>query len=231
MVLNETKTKTMLVAGKHLRKKMSSTSLTVNVNSVELEQVQSHKLLGVIIDIKLNFLHIDNLCKKLTQYIAVLKKIRRHLPLDQRIVYYNTMIKQTMMYGSSLWVSTSVDNLNKVFRLQKRAARVILNADTRANSVDLFRELNWLTFLLEAKINQCALVYKRLNGVCPDYMLELLKRNIDIRSTERQCRYGSLNLICPKYKRESEGARTFQVSATRFWNLPPNEIKCSSSLE
>ena len=127
--------------------------------------------------------------------------------------------------------STSVDNLNKVFRLQKRAARVILNADTRENSVDLFRELNWLTFLLEAKINQCALVYKRLNGVCPDYMLELLKQNIDIRSTERQSRYGSLNLICPKYKRKSEGARTFQESATRFWNSLPNEIKCSSSLE
>lgn len=55
MVLNESKTKTMLVAGKHLRKKMSSTSLTVNVNSVELEQVQSHKLLGVIIYTQLDF--------------------------------------------------------------------------------------------------------------------------------------------------------------------------------
>ena len=51
------------------------------------------------------------------------------------------MIKETMMYGSSACVSTSVDNLNKVFRLQKRAARAILNADTRANSVDLFWEL------------------------------------------------------------------------------------------
>ena len=56
------------------------------------------------------------------------------------------MTKETMMYGPSVWVSTSVDNLSKVFRLQKRAARVILNADTRANSVDLFRELNWLSF-------------------------------------------------------------------------------------
>ena len=75
MVLNESKTKTMLVAGKRLHKKMSSTSLTVHVNSVELEQVQSHKLLGVIIDTQLNFNeHIDNLCKKLTQRIAVLKK-------------------------------------------------------------------------------------------------------------------------------------------------------------
>ena len=96
--------------------------------------------------------------------------------------------------------------------------------------MDLFRELNWLPFFHEAKINQWALVYKRLNGVS-DYMLELLKRNIDTRSTERQSRYGSLNLICPKYKRESEGARTFQVSATRFWNSLPNEIKCCSSLE
>jgi len=102
------------------------------------------------------------------------------------------------MYGSSVWVSTSVDNLNKVFRLQKRAARVILNADTRANSVDLFKELSWLPFFHEAKINKCALVHKRLSGVCPDYMSELLKRNIDIRSSERRSRYGSLNLICPK---------------------------------
>ena len=75
MVLNESKTKTMLVAGKRLHKKMSSTSLTVHVNSVEIEQVQSHKLLGVIIDTQLNFNeHIDNLCKKLTQRIAVLKR-------------------------------------------------------------------------------------------------------------------------------------------------------------
>ena len=56
-------------------------------------------------------------------------------------------------------------------------------------------------------------------------MLELLKRNIDIRSSERQSRYGSLNLVCPKFKRESEGAGTFQVSAIGFWNSLPNEIK------
>ena len=35
--LNESKTKTMLVAGKRLHKKTNSTSITVHVNSVELE--------------------------------------------------------------------------------------------------------------------------------------------------------------------------------------------------
>ena len=61
-------------------------------------------------------------------------------------------------------------------------------------------------------------------------MSELLKRNVDIRPSEIQSRYGSLNLNCPRYKREIEGARTFQVSATRFWNSLPNYIKKSSSL-
>ena len=62
------------------------------------------------------------------------------------------MTKQIVMYSSSVWVSTSVDNLNKVFRLQKRAARVILNADTRANSVNLVRELNWLPFFMKVRL-------------------------------------------------------------------------------
>ena len=79
MVLNESKTKAMLVAGKRLHKTMSSTSPTVQVNSVELEQVQFHKLFGVIINTQLNFKKdIDNICKKVTQRIAVLEKVRRH---------------------------------------------------------------------------------------------------------------------------------------------------------
>ena len=56
-----------------------------------------------------------------------------------------------MTYDSSVWVSTSVDNLNKLFTLQTRAARVILNADTRTNSVDLFGELNWLPFFSQSQ--------------------------------------------------------------------------------
>ena len=88
---------------------------------------------------------------------------------------------------------------------------------TRANSVNLFRELNWLPFFHEAKIDQCALlVYKRLNGVYPDYVLELLKRNIDIRSTERQSRYGSLNLIFQRIKENQEMLGLFKYQPLGF---------------
>ena len=118
MILNETKTKSMLAIGKRLAKKMEQSTLQLHVNSTELEQVSSRKLLGVTIDSQLTFdQHVENLCTKLSQRIAVLRKIRRFLPLDQRKLYYNAMIKQTMLYASTVWTSCSVENMHKVFKL------------------------------------------------------------------------------------------------------------------
>ena len=47
----------------------------------------------------------------------------------------------------------------RVFKLQKRAARVILEADTRSNSVKLFKKLAWLPFYDEVKLNKSILVF------------------------------------------------------------------------
>ena len=131
---------------------MEQSSLQLQVNSTVLEHVNSHKLLGVKIDSHFTFdQHVEKLCPKLSQKIAVLRKIRRFLPLDQRKLYYNAMIKQQMQYASTVWTSCSVENMQKVFKLQKRAARVILGANTKANGVQLFRKLDWFHFFMRPK--------------------------------------------------------------------------------
>ena len=111
----------------------------------------------------------------------MLRKIRRFLPLDQRKLYYNAMIKQTMLYASTVWTSCSVENIQKVFKLQKRAACVILRAKTKANSIQLFKKLDWVPFFHEAKVNRLSMVYERLSGDCPSYMSQMLIRNADIK--------------------------------------------------
>ena len=157
---------------------------------------------------------------KLSQRIAVLRKIRRFIPIEQRILYYNAMIKQVMMYGSSIWSNCSADNLTRVLKLQrKRAARVGLGADTGSNSVNLFNKLGWLPFYDEVKVNKCSLVVKHLKGNCPSYMYDLLKCNADSHTRSGRC--SALNLVCPSV---SEGGRTLSVSATRLWNSLPNHV-------
>ena len=75
------------------------------------------------------------------------------------------MIKQLMLYGSSLWCSTSIENLKNVFKLQKRVARVILESKIAEGTVDLFNRLGWMPFYDEAKfsIYYATPVYKYLN--------------------------------------------------------------------
>ena len=104
MILNGSKTKCMMVTGKRLAKNMEEDQLLLKINGKRLEQVTSQKLLGVIIDDK--------------YIIAVLKKIRCFMPLKQRMLYYNSMIKQVMLYGSSIWTSCTIDSLTKVLQLQ-----------------------------------------------------------------------------------------------------------------
>jgi len=62
----------MFVMGKRLVKKMERSSLQLRLKSSELNQVHSHELLGVTIDSQFSFdQHVDDLCKKLAQRIAV----------------------------------------------------------------------------------------------------------------------------------------------------------------
>ena len=84
--------------------------------------------------------------------------------------------------------------------LQKRAARVILEADTRSNSVKLFKKLARLRLHDEIKLNKSTLVFKRLQGSCPAYMCDLLKFNADLHT--RTGRDSKLNLACPRFKED-----------------------------
>ena len=132
MIINARKTKSMLVTGKRLAKKLETKTLSLQSDNEDIEQVNFQKLLGVTINEELTFdNHVDGLSKKLGQRLGVLRRIKRFLPLDQRILYYNTMFKQVMMYGATAWANCSVENLKKILQLQKRAARIILDADIR----------------------------------------------------------------------------------------------------
>ncbi|PFX18378.1 putative RNA-directed DNA polymerase from transposon BS [Stylophora pistillata] len=127
MVLNAGKTKSILVTGKRLKSRVADPSLKLQANGTAIEQVIHQKLLGVTIDQELTFKeHVDKLCKKLSKKIGLLKKLCTYLPIEERLLFYNALIKPVMMYGSIVWTYCSKEDLMRVFRLQKRAARVIL---------------------------------------------------------------------------------------------------------
>ena len=55
---------------------------------------------------------------------------------------------------------TSLVNLERVFTLQKRAARIILNADFPTPSKDMFDLLKWMPIHKRLLYNKATLTYK-----------------------------------------------------------------------
>jgi hypothetical protein len=107
------------------------------------------------------------------------------------------------MYGSVIWDNCNAECFQRVLKLQKRAARIILDAEKMAPSIVMFNTLNWLPFTKESLIKRIMLAYKRVNSAynTPSYLNSLLARNSDRHS--RNTRYSNLNMLCPIYNRKT----------------------------
>ena len=73
-------------------------------------------------------------------------------------------------YGSVTWGATSNANIERLSKLQKRAARIILHADFTTPSALMFKELGWLSVTDRLKHNHATLIYKTLNNKTPCYV-------------------------------------------------------------
>ena len=148
--------------------------------------------------------HVDKLCKKLSKRIGILKKIRHCLQIKHRVLFYKT-------------------------ELQKRAARIVIGADNYAPSVQLFNIHKWIPFFENAKLGQCCIIFKRLQGRVPSYLTNVLVLTGETHS--RQTRYARFNIACPRVKRNTEGGRTLTVTACREWNKLPLQMRKAGTLK
>ena len=178
MVLNADKTKFMLLKPKRMAKATHQTKLKIEVQGKQLGQVPVEKLLGVQIDEALSW---DAQIKKQKQTIffkiSFLNKIRKYLPLATRKLFYNSYIKPHFDYCNTIWSNTTKANIDKIYKLQKYAARIILDEklqkENTTPSAVLFQKLDWITFRQNVHYRQAILMYKSLNNEAPPYMRDM----------------------------------------------------------
>ena len=69
---------------------------------------------------------------------------RLNLSTTIKLLLYYTLIYLYVSYCNIIWGSTHVTSLNRIFLLQKRAVRAILNSNYRAHTTPLFSQLKLL---------------------------------------------------------------------------------------
>ena len=187
----------------------------------------------MIIDEHLTYeVHVDKLCIKLSKRLGLLRHISPYLKKNQRIIYFNAVIKPLMMYASTVWTSCNKEVLERVLRrMQKRAARIILEAQrTSRKTVTLFNNLSWIPFYNEAYVKRYELAFKRINGSqLPDYLSASLRKNSNVHS--RNTKNCNVNLLCPLHRNTWKRGRNFAVRTVKDWNNLPRSLKIKKSLK
>ena len=128
-----------------LNKNLFTMSSQISFDSIALKQVTEVKLLGVYIDEGLTWKsHISYICKKISKSVGIMHRVRFFLSSNTKISLYYTLIYPYLTYCTTVWSSTYVTNLNRIFLLQKRAVRAMTNSNHCAPSAPLFAQLNIL---------------------------------------------------------------------------------------
>ena len=139
------------------------------------------------------------LCNTLSKRLGLLRHINPYLKKNQRIIYFSTVIKPLMMCANTVWTSCNKEVLERVLQMQKRAGRIILEAQGTSRTEALFNNLSWIPFYDEAYIKRCDLAFKRVNSnQWPDYLSASLRKNSDVHS--RNTRICNVNLLCPLHR-------------------------------
>ena len=114
--------------------------------------------------------------------LSLLRRIKPFLNHHCALRFFNSCIHNLFIYCSSAWGNCSNYLLSRLLLLQKRAARLLLDADYSQPSVSLFSKLKWLPIFDLIKLRKLVLLFTILNN--PDAPL-CLKRKFNFLSSVR----------------------------------------------
>ena len=117
--------------------------------------------------------------------------------------------------------------MKKLQQIQNIAARYVTGARKNDHITPILVQLHWLPVSYRIVFKHLFFVYKSLNGLCPQYLTNLLEHQKSARSLHSNVQD---LLIQPTCKTKTYGDRAFSVCAPKIWNTIPLEIRQSSSV-
>ena len=117
-----------------------SQKINIKIANTCIENVSKQKILGIYIDKNLNWSsHLDHLCSIISYKISLLRQLSDYVPTEIQKLFYQGYIQPYTDYGSIAWGSAADTHINRISKLQKRAARIILHAEFTTSSEHMFR--------------------------------------------------------------------------------------------
>ena len=197
LVINTSKSDVMLLTTRQMLSNMRDTALNVFIWNNKLPQCNSIKYIGVDIDNVLSWnLQTDSISKKLVFIISRLSRLKPVLPSQMLMYIYTSIIQPKIDYAISIWGYTTAHNINKVQRLQNRAARILTGNFDYVNTrgIDLVKNLGFMNVTQRRDYFMIIMMFKSILTDKPSMVTDVTVINrINIGSDHRMV-MGSITL-------------------------------------
>jgi len=141
-------------------------SLNLYINNQKINRVLSCKYLGVIIDEFLKWnVHIDYVCKKLIKFTSIFYKIRNIIPRACLLQLYYAFIHPHVVYGIEVYANTCKAYSDKLYKLNNKLLRILLNKKLNTPTLELYTDVNVLPLPLLHEFQVLILVHKCLYSI------------------------------------------------------------------
>lgn len=203
--------KTQLLKFTKSRKFTQSSQFSILLDETPVFSSEAVKFLGMIVDERLNFYqHTDYVASKVSIGIFMMRTLAKTVQSDVLLSAYYGLVYPYLVYAVPIWGSKS-QRTTFLFKLQKKAVRVIFSLRRHQSCRDFFKGAKILTF--------------------PSiYILELLtfvKQNISLFTVTHDCIYslrGGCDLRLPKHK-TSFFKRHAVYNGISMFNRLPSTLK------
>ena len=160
--------------------------------------------------------------KSCARNIGVLNKLKHFLPEQALYRLYCSLVLPYLNYGLLLWGNANKTTLGKVYKLQKRALRIISNSHYLSSSKPLFDKYNVLNIFDMYKKEVGIFMYKYRNNMLP--------QSFDGIFTNHQSNHNYDTRNKGDYKLSMQRVNTIVKTGPKIWNELPKYIKNSKTL-
>ena len=131
------------------------------------------KLLGLVIDKKLNFnIHLAKLCKKVSAKVTALARMAKIIPFEKKRLLMKAFIESQFSYCPLLWMFCSRRMNRKINYIHERVLRLVYN-DYETSFLGLLRKDNSVSIHYR-NIQKVAIeMFKVKNNLCPELLRNL----------------------------------------------------------
>ena len=227
MVPNPSKTKCMLITSRQKHQNCPP-PLSLHLQSHTIEQVASHRLLGITIDDELSWtLHTQAISKTVARNVYLLTKLKFFTDVPTRTLFFHAHIKPHLDYASCIWDGCSDANMKKVNSLHRRAAKMIL-PDKSLTTDEKLASLQLLPLKKSQLFNKCVMLRKALISRMPSYLTDLF--HFAPKRPRRAARDDN-NVLSVPWPRVDLFKQSFSYSGAKLWNSLPENITSAPSMK